>query len=487
MNNDKLNKLKVFLSWAYPKGSSFEKADLDMLDINAYVEIQGWQEIYYLIDVLVKEGFLTKDYRFGKYFYQINFSKTTEKDNKIVEKTKSNSRNKKAQSNTIVVRDNKEKKQTVEQNTGDTSLQLAKKVNELEKKKKEIKSLVGSINSSENLPTVAERGGLFGRFDYKVTGEELNNFTSKVQSRLIGQNQAIKKTTQEFGSVYTSIIETLGLVNVSLAGAVKASNQAHEAGVKAEKNAAKVKTAQDDIKDLVIKNDILLQKHKKVIQLLKTHKEKLDEIEHITDVDKLYSDFYVKSQELEKENNKISEQIITVSSEIETLKTELDDLSDTIRNFDESLSKEMEAQKTETDASVLQVTQNLKDIQSETESKVETLSSDINKIVLNQKKGFDDKLENLDDTVKKLEESNLEMIDELKSTRDEAFAKIAKKIEENQNESLTQVKSIHSEMEEQLNELKEYFQNQLKRTRLLAIISFIAFIILLVLILSEVI
>ena len=133
------------------------------------------------------------------------------------------------------------------------------------------------------------------------------------------------------------------------------------------------------------------------------------------------------------------------------------------------------------------MTQNLKDIQSETESKVETLSSDINKIVLNQKKDFDDKLENLDDTVKKLEESNLEMIDELKSTRDEAFAKIAKKIEENQNESLTQVKSIHSEMEEQLNELKEYFQNQLKTTRLLAIISFIAFIILLVLILSEVI
>ena len=487
MNNDKLNKLKVFLSWAYPKGSSFEKADLDMLDINAYVQIQGWQEIYYLIDVLVKEGFLTKDYQFGKYFYQINFSKTTEKDNKIVEKTKSNSRNKKAQSNTIVVRDNKEKKQTVEQNTGYTSLQLAKKVNELEKKKKEITSLVRSINSSENLPTVAERGGLFGRFDYKVTGEELNNFTSKVQSRLIGQNQAIKKTTQEFGSVYTSIIDTLGLVNVSLAGAVKASNQAHEAGVKAEKNAAKVKTAQDDIKDLVIKNDILLQDHKKVIQLLKTHKEKLDEIEHITDVDKLYSDFYVKSQELEKENNKISEQIITVSSEIETLKTELDDLSDTIRNFDESLSKEMEAQKTGIDAAFLQVAQDLKDIQSETESKVETLSSDINKVVLNQKKGFDDKLENLDDTVKKLEESNLEKIHELKNTSDEAFAKIAKKIEENQNESLTQVKSIHSEMENQLNETKENFQNQLKTTRLLAIISFIAFIILLVLILSEVI
>ena len=288
MNNDKLNKLKVFLSWAYPKGSWFEKSELDLVEINTYCETEGWKEVDSLIDSLVREGFLTKDYRFGKYLYQINFSKTTEKDNKIVEKTKSNSRNKKAKSNTIVARDNKKKKQTVEQNTGDTSLQLDKEVNGLEKKKKEIESLVRSINSSENLPTVAQSGGLFGWFDHKVTGNEMNDLASKVQSKLIGQNQAIKKTTQEFGSVYTSIIDTLGLVNVSLAGAVKASNQAHEAGVKAEKNAAKVKTAQDDIKDLVINNDKLVQDHKKVIQVLKTNKEKLEEIEHIADVDKIY-------------------------------------------------------------------------------------------------------------------------------------------------------------------------------------------------------
>ena len=100
---------------------------------------------------------------------------------------------------------------------------------------------------------------------------------------------------------------------------------------------------------------------------------------------------------------------------------------------------------------------------------------------------FDKKLENLDGTVKKLEESNSEKIDELKSTSDEGFAKIAKKIKENQNENLAHVKSIHSETENQLNETKEYFQNQLKTTRLLAIILFIAFIVLLVLILSGVI
>ena len=259
-------------------------------------------------------------------------------------------------------------------------------------------------------------------------------------------------------------------------------------------------------------NKKLFNSQKTIIEVLKKHKDELDKLKHLKEIDEFYNAYTnfeayqeknIEELRASQENidakflahqkiynqfsDKQSVEVAKLQNSQKNFSNELDGLSDTIRNFDESMSKEMSAQKTRIDEVFSRVAQNLKDIQSETESKVETLSSDINKIVLNQKKGFDDKLENLDDTVKKLEESNLEMIDELKSTRDEAFAKIAKKIEENQNESLTQVKSIHSEMEEQLNELKEYFQNQLKRTRLLAIISFIAFIILLVLILSEVI
>ena len=79
MNNNDLNKLKVFLSWAYPKGSSFEKADLDMVEIKAYLGTKDWKSVYNLIDILVKEGFLTSDYRFGKYLNEINYSETTEK------------------------------------------------------------------------------------------------------------------------------------------------------------------------------------------------------------------------------------------------------------------------------------------------------------------------------------------------------------------------------------------------------------------------
>lgn len=469
MNNNDLNKLKVFLSWAYPKGSSFEKADLDMVEIKAYLGTKDWKSVYNLIDILVKEGFLTSDYRFGKYLYEINSSETTEKENKGGKQTTDISRSQKSGSNEIVAHD-------------------------FEKKKQQLQKFAKTLPKTSNLPSIRGGNYWYGP-SVKATGDDLNNLSERIADSLIEQNKNIVGIRKEFISIYDTF-EALDkdyiqriLVNLKAA---------EEANTKAVKG--------------LEQNKKLFNSQKTIIEVLKKHKDELDKLKHLKEIDEFYNAYTnfeayqeknIEELRASQENidakflahqkiynqfsDKQSVEVAKLQNSQKNFSNELDGLSDTIRNFDESMSKEMSAQKTRIDEVFSRVAQDLKDIQSETESKVETLSSDINKIVLNQKKGFDDKLENLDDTVKKLEESNLEMIDELKSTRDEAFAKIAKKIEENQNESLAQVKSIHSEMEEQLNEMKEYFQNQLKTTRLLAIISFIAFIILLVLILSEVI
>ena len=469
MNNNDLNKLKIFLSQQYPKGSWFVKADLDLVEIKAYLGTQDLKSVYNLIDILVKEGFLTSDYRFGKYLYEINSSETTEKENKDGKQTTDIYRSQKSGSNEIVAHD-------------------------FEKKKQQLQKFAKTLPKTSNLPSIRGGNHWYGP-SVKATGDDLNNLSERIADSLIEQNKNIVGIRKEFISIYDTF-EALDkdyiqriLVNLKAA---------EEANTKAVKG--------------LEQNKKLFNSQKTIIEVLKKHKDELDKLKHLKEIDEFYNAYTnfeayqeknIEELRASQENidakflahqkiynqfsDKQSVEVAKLQNSQKNFSNELDGLSDTIRNFDESMSKEMSAQKTRIDEVFSRVAQDLKDIQSETESKVETLSSDINKIVLNQKKGFDDKLENLDDTVKKLEESNLEMIDELKSTRDEAFAKIAKKIEENQNESLAQVKSIHSEMEEQLNELKEYFQNQLKRTRLLAIISFIAFIILLVLILSEVI
>ena len=445
------------------------KADLDLVEIKAYLGTQDLKSVYNLIDILVKEGFLTSDYRFGKYLYEINYSETTEKENKDGKQTTDIYRSQKSGSNEIVAHD-------------------------FEKKKQQIQKFAKTLPKTSNLPSFRGGNHWYGP-SVKATGDDLNNLSERIADSLFEQNKNIVDIRKEFISIYDTF-EALDkdyiqriLVNL------KATEEANRKAVKS-----------------LEQNKKLFNSQKTIIEVLKKHKDELDKLKHLKEIDEFYNAYtnfeayqeknieelrasqeniYAKFLAHQKIYNQFSDkqsvEVAQLQNSQKKFSNELDGLSDTIRNFDESMSKEMSAQKTRIDEVFLRVAQDLKDIQSETESKVETLSSDINKIVLNQKKGFDDKLENLDDTVKKLEESNLEMIDELKSTRDEAFAKIAKKIEENQNESLAQVKSIHSEMEEQLNEMKEYFQNQLKTTRLLAIISFIAFIILLVLILSEVI
>lgn len=365
---------------------------------------------------------------------------------------------------------------------------------DFEKKKQQLQKFAKTLPKTSSLPSVRGGNHWYGA-SVKATGDDLNNLSEIIADSLIEQNKNIVGIRKEFISIYDTF-EALDkdyiqriLVNL------KATEEANTKAVKG-----------------LEQNKKLFNSQKTIIEVLKKHKDELDKLKHLKEIDEFYNAYTnfeayqeknIEELRASQENidakflahqkiynqfsDKQSVEVAKLQNSQKNFSNELDGLSDTIRNFDESMSKEMSAQKTRIDEVFSRVAQDLKDIQSETESKVETLSSDINKIVLNQKKGFDDKLENLDDTVKKLEESNLEMIDELKSTRDEAFAKIAKKIEENQNESLAQVKSIHSEMEEQLNEMKEYFQHQLKTTRLLAIISFIAFIILLVLILSEVI
>ncbi len=471
MNNNDLNKLKIFLSQQYPKGSWFVKADLDLVEIKAYLGTQDLKSVYNLIDILVKEGFLTSDYRFGKYLYEINSSETTEKENKDGKQTTDISRSQKSGSNEIVAHD-------------------------FEKKKQQLLKFAKTLPKTSSLPSVRDGKHWYGYgASVKATGDDLNNLSKRIAYSLSEQNKNIFEIKKEFISIY----DTFEALDKSYIQRILVNLKATE-----EANRKAVKSLEQNKK--------LFNSQKTIIEVLKKHKDELDKLKHLKEIDEFYNAYTnfeayqeknIEELRASQENldakflahqkiynqfsDKQSVEVAQLQNSQKNFSNELDGLSDTIRNFDESMSKEMSAQKMRIDEVFSRVAQDLKDIQSETESKVETLSSDINKIVLNQKKGFDDKLENLDDTVKKLEESNLEMIDELKSTRDEAFAKIAKKIEENQNESLAQVKSIHSEMEEQLNEMKEYFQNQLKTTRLLAIISFIAFIILLVLILSEVI
>ena len=238
MNNNDLNKLKIFLSQQYPKGSWFVKADLDLVEIKAYLGTQDLKSVYNLIDILVKEGFLTSDYRFGKYLYEINYSETTEKENKDGKQTTDISRSQKSGSNEIVAHD-------------------------FEKKKQQLQKFAKTLPKTSNLPSIRGGNHWYGP-SVKATGDDLNNLSERIADSLSEQNENIF----EIKKAFIIISDTFEALDKSYIQRILVNLKATE-----EANRKAVKGLEDNKK--------LLNSQKIIIEKLKKYKDELDKIKHL--------------------------------------------------------------------------------------------------------------------------------------------------------------------------------------------------------------
>ena len=175
----------------------------------------------------------------------------------------------------------------------------------------EIQEFSKSIPSDSDLPIVPTSGGLFGLFEHKVTGNELNELTGKIQSMMIAQNKESVKVIKEFETIY----ETFDELNKSyMQGIIASLKSAEEANRKAleglngvEKNTREIENDQIEIKKIIRTQETALE-------ILQSFKRKLDEIEHILDIDQLFSDverlnneLYSFQKEIEKSNEEFNE------------------------------------------------------------------------------------------------------------------------------------------------------------------------------------
>lgn len=130
-------------------------------------------------------------------------------------------------------------------------------------------------------------GGFLWLGDHKVTGTELNKVTSQVQNYLIKINDFSKDVVKEIGHVYAALEsldkEYIPAIMTAVKGAEIASDQAKAASEHA-------RVAQEDIKDTI-------QKQKKIVGVLEKHKEKLDKLKHLENIDEIWRE----SKELERE------------------------------------------------------------------------------------------------------------------------------------------------------------------------------------------
>ncbi len=124
--------------------------------------------------------------------------------------------------------------------------------------KNHIQTFASKTSPSLGLDKVETSCGLFGVFDHKVTGDELNQVTTQIQDYLIKFNGLHADFIDEFGQVYKALEsldkEYIPAILGAIKGAEMASNQA--------------KTAQEDIKKSI-------EAQKKIIKVLEVHKKNL--------------------------------------------------------------------------------------------------------------------------------------------------------------------------------------------------------------------
>lgn len=159
--------------------------------------------------------------------------------------------------------------------------ELVIQYHDFENAKKEIKKFSEQITTDLDLKRVDDSKGVgeflgdcfFGRgigLDHKVTGEELNDLTSQIQTHLHSFNNTQIKLIKEFGQVY-SALEALDKDYIqAILISIKSTEETSEG----------IQNSQEQIKKIV-------ENQRKTLEELKKFKQKLDGYAHLGDIDKI--------------------------------------------------------------------------------------------------------------------------------------------------------------------------------------------------------
>lgn len=162
-----------------------------------------------------------------------------------------------------------------------------------------LKELAEQTPSDIGLDKVDSEGGLFGWFHHNVTGDELNKITTQIQGYLIGFNDLHIKEIKEVEQIYKAIDSLDKEYIPAILSAVKAAEAASD----------QAKRAQKDINKLI-------EAHKKSIKVLEQHKERLDRLQHLENIDEIWT----TSKELEKEFKNFRSNFSETEKRVEDLK-----------------------------------------------------------------------------------------------------------------------------------------------------------------------
>ena len=310
------------------------------------------------------------------------------------------------------------------------------------KKKNELKAFSEKLPEEAELPSVPLSGGLFGLFNYDVTGSDLNRLTESIQDKMIEQNKVLVRTIQEFNTIYDTFS---ALDQEYIQGILVSLKAAEEANAKALKGIKGVQENQNEINQLI-------NQQKQVIQVLKNFKEKIEKIEHLADVDNIF-DVYSTMQGNVK----------AIEEKVETQQLRLADLIDEMREllssqsvFHDNLNQQYQTVKQLVSLQNGRLS-NIETISTENKTNIETISTEnktnIETISTENKTNIE--------TLKKEIASYGETLSNLKQLFREDIQTLSERIVRSNSDVETKLDSTINEMKDN----KTHFENVMNETK----------------------
>lgn len=312
-----------------------------------------------------------------------------------------------------------------------------------EEAKNKLKAILARTKTNPELSKVNTSGGLFNLFPHNVTGEELNELTTQIQGYLIGLNSFDIDIVDQIGELYQTIDaldkDYIRKIVISLECAEKASQEAKEAEIDAQKalketnrtvnNLAatqkSLQKAQSDLRNANERIDATVTQLGKTILVLSKFKSEIDKIQHLEDLDNLWSDYQSSKKTISEINqniHSIAEKLEQYSNNIDTLlqwKNSLDSLNH-ITEIDELWNDCVELK--QHILSGQQSIDKMTEMLNAQEQTIQTLSAYINEMKQHEHlKDIDDVWKKHTETGEKLKQTELtissqqDQIDELKT------------------------------------------------------------------------
>ena len=213
-------------------------------------------------------------------------------------------------------------------------IQVLAKSEKFNEKKEALKAFSEEIPEQSNLPTVPQEDPMLGfiGMEYDVKGKDLNALTDEVQNRMIEQNKHIKKIIQEFNTIYETFQilddEYIQSISKSLIAAKEANNKPIQGLHEIEEYQTGNKKLLDDV----------FKQNKDLIDILKKHHKKLEELEQLEDkqseIHNEIDSLKAKLKTLVKIENRFNDLHLQVEETQNELKSDVDKMN--VRLIDES-------------------------------------------------------------------------------------------------------------------------------------------------------